>query len=241
MRKQTSPKNPPHKTSRFHRLLLVLLLVFIALLIWTVAPAVFINTGRLKTDHPRRTALMTLREKQAKAKGKSYRLDQRWVPLSKISRHLREAVRVSEDAAFFSHSGVDWDEARETFEYNWKKKSFARGASTITMQLARNLYLTPSKNPIRKLQEIAITYRLEKSLSKSRILELYLNIVEWGDGIFGAEAAAQRYFGVSAAGLDASQAARLAAVLPSPLRWNPTSNQKVVLRRQAIILKRMGK
>jgi monofunctional glycosyltransferase len=224
----------------FRRAVRLILLLILALVIWTVAPAIFINTGSLKTEAPQRTALMRLREKQALDKGKVYRLSQHWVPLSAISKNLQEAVRVSEDAAFFSHGGVDWDEAKEAFEHDWKKKKFSRGASTITMQLARNLYLTPSKNPIRKLQEIAITYRLEMSLSKSRILELYLNLVEWGDGIFGAQAAAQHYFGVPAAALDVGQAARLAAVLPSPLRWDPASNQKVVLKRQGIILKRMG-
>jgi monofunctional glycosyltransferase len=233
-------KKSPRKRGTIQRIVYILALLIVALVIWTVAPAIFINPGSLKSKAPERTALMRLREKQAKENGKAYHIDQRWVPLSRISDNLQEAVRVSEDAAFFSHGGVDWDEAKEAFEHDWKKKKFSRGASTITMQLARNLYLTPSKNPIRKLQEIAITYRLEMTLSKSRILELYLNLVEWGDGIFGAQAAAQHYFGVSAATLDASQAARLAAVLPSPLRWNPASDQKVVLKRQGIILRRMG-
>jgi len=199
-----------------------------------------INPTKLKTQRPAQTALMKLRQDQAKRRGRAYRIDQRWLPLSRTSRYLREAVRVSEDASFWSHNGIDWEEMRESFEKNWEKKQFARGGSTITMQLARNLYLTPSKNPLRKLQEILIAFRLEKTLSKSRILELYLNLIEWGDGIFGAEAAARRYFGKAAADLTPDEAARLAAVLPSPLRWDPASEQRIVLRRKNLILRRMG-
>lgn len=227
------------RARHFKKLALILAVLALALAVWVVAPAIIHNPAPLRTQRPPKTALMKLREVQAKRQGRSYRIDQRWVPLSKISRSLQEAVRVSEDAAFWSHSGIDWDEMRESFEKNWEKKRFARGASTITMQLARNLYLTPSKNPLRKLQEILIAYRLEKTLSKGRILELYLNLIEWGDGIFGAEAAARRYFGKAAADLMPDEAARLAAILPSPLRWDPTSEQRVVLRRKSLILKRM--
>ncbi|MCX6641195.1 MAG: monofunctional biosynthetic peptidoglycan transglycosylase [bacterium] len=222
------------------RLLFWLLIAFGLLLLYIVAPALLINPGKLKTQRPGQTALMKLRIEAAAQKGRVLKIDQRWVPLSRISNKLKEAVRVSEDAAFFSHGGIDWDEAKEAMNYNLKKRRFARGASTITMQLARNLYLSPSKNPLRKLQEILITYRLELSLSKSRILELYLNIVEWGDGIFGAEAAAQKYFHTTANDLTTEEAARLAAVLPSPLHWNPASERVIVLRRKNLILKRMG-
>ncbi len=223
----------------FRRLLLALLAIMVLLALWIAAPALLVQPAKLEKERPKTTALMKIRQKQADRKGKKYRIDQRWVPLAQISPHLLEAVRVSEDANFWGHGGVDWAEARETLKYNWKKKRFARGASTITMQLARNLYLSPSKNPLRKLQEIVIAYRLEKSLSKARIMELYLNLVEWGPGIFGAEAAAQSYFHKSARSLTSAEAARLAAVLPSPLRWNPASDQKVVLRRQRLILRRM--
>lgn len=222
------------------RIGLILLLSAFVLLIWVVYPAALINPAPLKNQRPNLTALIKLRMQKAKRRGEPYRIDQRWVPLSGISPHLKKAVRVAEDAGFWKHSGVDWDEARETVKYNWQKKRFARGASTITMQLARNLYLTPSKNPIRKLQEILIAYRLEKTLSKSRILELYLNVVEWGKGIFGAEAAARHYFHKSAADLDVEEAARLAAVLPNPLHWKPNSQRKIVLQRSQIILQRMG-
>jgi monofunctional biosynthetic peptidoglycan transglycosylase len=224
----------------FKKSVLLLAALVMILAAWAVGPALVISPAKLKTQRPAQTALMKRRQAQAMRQGRVYRIDQRWVPLSKISRPLREAVRVSEDAAFWSHSGIDWEEMRESFEQNWEKGRFARGGSTITMQLARNLYLTPSKNPMRKLQEILIAYRLEKSLSKARILELYLNLIEWGDGIFGAEAAARRYFGKAAAELTAEEAARLAAVLPSPLRWDPTSEKKVVVKRKNLILRRMG-
>lgn len=228
--------------SRFKRLRwsgLLVAFVFLLLAVWAAAPALIIRPEKLKTAPPGRTALMKLRQEQAQRQGRTYRLDQRWVSLNRISPWLKEAVRVSEDANFFGHSGVDWDEAKESFEYNWERKRFARGASTITMQLARNLYLSPSKNPLRKVQEILIAYRLERALTKSRILEIYLNVVEWGPGIFGAEAAAQRYFGKPAYDLSVEEAARLAAVLPSPLRWDPSSDQKTVIRRKNLILRRM--
>ena len=228
------------RARHFKKLALILAVLALALAAYVVAPAVIHDPAQLKTQRPQKTALMKLREVQAKHQGRAYRIDQRWVALSKISPSLREAVRVSEDAAFWSHSGIDWEEMRESFEKNLEKKRFARGGSTITMQLARNLYLTPSKNPLRKLQEILIAYRLERTLGKGRILELYLNLIEWGDGIFGAEAAARRYFGKAAADLNPDEAARLAAVLPSPLRWDPTSEQRIVLRRKNLILRRVG-
>ncbi len=227
------------RAQHFKKLALILAVLVLALSAWVAGPAMIINPTKLKTQRPSQTALMKLRQAQAKRQGKAYRIDQRWAPLSKTSQYLREAVRVSEDASFWSHGGIDWEEMRESFEKNWERKRFARGGSTITMQLARNLYLTPSKNPLRKLQEIVIAFRLEKTLSKTRILELYLNLIEWGDGIFGAEAAARRYFGKAAADLNPDEAARLAAVLPSPLRWDPTSQQRVVLHRANLILKRM--
>jgi len=225
---------------RLRRLILIVMTVVALLAAWAAAPALLIRPAELARERPETTAYMKLRQKQAKARGVVYRVDQRWVPLGRISRHLRQAVLVSEDANFFGHRGVDWTEARETVRQNWEKRRFARGGSTISMQLARNLYLSPSKNPLRKLQEILLAWRLEKALSKARIFELYLNVVEWGPGIFGAEAAAQRWFHKSAAALSPEEAARLAAVLPSPLRWDPTSRQKVVLKRKATILKRMA-
>ncbi len=221
------------------RLILLPAGLLLVAIVWAAAPVLLANPAKLKTERPGATALMRLRERQAKRAGKPFHADQRWTPLVRMSPYLKEAVRVSEDANFYGHAGVDWEEARETVRTNWEEGRFARGASTITMQLARNLYLNPSKNPLRKLQEIALAYRLERALSKSRILEIYLNVVEWGDGIFGAQAAAMRHFGKPASDLTADEAARLAAVLPSPLRWDPAGDQKVVLNRKKIILRRL--
>jgi len=154
---------------------------------------------------------------------------------------LVRAVLVAEDAAFFSHDGVDYDELRISMEKNWERWEFLRGASTITQQLAKNLYLSPSRNPYRKVRELMITRRLEAELSKTRILELYLNLIEWGDGIWGAEAAAQRYFGVSASDLSAEQAALLAGAIINPRVYSPAHPNKRLLQRQQIILGRMGR
>ncbi len=185
------------------------------------------------------TALMEQRADEAQSQGRPFRIVQRWVPYSKISRNLLNAVIVAEDGTFFSHGGFDWYELQESIERNLDEGRPVRGASTITQQLAKNLYLSTSKSPLRKLKEAVITLRLEEHLSKERILEIYLNIIEWGDGIFGVEAAAQKYFGVSAGSLSREQSARLAAVIPSPLKHSPSSNSRYVLRRSEIILHRM--
>lgn len=139
-----------------------------------------------------------------------------WVPLRRISSYLRQAVIIAEDDQFQRHNGFDWEAIKKAAQRNWKRKRFSYGASTITQQLARNLFLSPSKTLFRKMEELMIALRLERELSKERILELYLNVVEWGDGIYGAEAAARHYFGTSAASLDKRQAAFLAAILPQP-------------------------
>ena len=152
--------------------------------------------------------------------------------------HLKKAVLISEDAAFFSHSGVDLTELQEAFKKDWETGSFARGGSTITMQLARNLYLNPSKNPLRKAKEIIIAWQLEQALSKRRIFEIYLNVVEWGRNVYGAEAAARHYFGKSAAHLDVLEAATLAALLPSPRNMrdgNLNYRRNLILSRMAAV------
>ena len=156
-----------------------------------------------------------------------------------ISSHLKRAVIVAEDSAFFEHEGIDYEELRKSMEQNLERGEFTRGASTITQQLAKNLYLSPSRNPIRKFQELMITRLLEGALPKRRILEIYLNAVEWGDGIYGAEAAARTYFRVPASGLSAEQSALLAGSLINPRRYSPGSPPRRLLRRQRIILARM--
>lgn len=193
----------------------------------------------LPTEPPHETALMQQRIDEAKAKGQTLPIEYRWVPLSKIPKHLRMAVLVAEDGAFYSHDGVDWHEVWEALENNWEEGRIARGGSTITQQLAKNLFLSTSKDPIRKLKELLITWMLESQLTKKRILELYLNVIEWGPGVFGVEAAAQRYFHKSAAQLTLMEGVRLAAVIPRPLRHRPTDDNNYVNKKTQWILKRM--
>lgn len=194
----------------------------------------------LRTTNPATTAFMELRQREAEAAGRTPRRDQRWVPHARISPHLKRAVLVAEDAAFFSHEGIDLDEIGKSIETNWRRGTLtARGGSTITQQLAKNLYLSPSKNPFRKFRELLIARRLEAELSKTRILEIYLNVIEWGDGIYGIEAASRHYFRVPAASLDREQAALLAGAIVNPRLLNPAKPTRRLLRRQELILGRM--
>jgi len=194
----------------------------------------------LRTSNPTTTAFMELRAREAAGRGLPYTKDQRWVPYARISQNLKRAVLVAEDSAFWKHAGIDFDQLRESMEVNWERGEFARGASTITQQLAKNLYLSPSKNPIRKLRELLITRRLEAELSKQRILELYLNVIEWGDGIWGAEAAARRYFRKSSAELTPQESALLAAAIINPRLLDPGHPTARLRRRQQMIARRMG-
>jgi monofunctional biosynthetic peptidoglycan transglycosylase len=203
---------------------------------WLTLPDVRV----LRKETPPRTAFMQMRAHEAADEGKAPRFSQRWVSYSRISPTLVRAVLVTEDAAFYQHEGVDLDEIKASMEINWAKGRFIRGGSTITQQLAKNLYLSPSKNPYRKLAELYITRRLEVELSKARILELYLNLIEWGDGIWGAEAAARAYFGVPASALSAEQSALLAGAIINPRVYRPTSPNARLRSRQQIILAKMG-
>jgi monofunctional glycosyltransferase len=194
----------------------------------------------LRTQNPRTTAFMELRARQAIEKGQPVRKAHRWVPYSRVSPNLKRAVLVAEDSAFWQHEGVDFKQLQESMETNLERMEFARGASTITQQLAKNLYLSPSKNPIRKGRELLIARRLEAELSKQRILELYLNVIEWGNGIWGAEAAARAYFGKSAADLSPQESALLAAAITSPRAFDPGKPSARLRRRQEMVLRRMG-
>lgn len=194
----------------------------------------------LAKENPKTTAFMQLRIAQAEDDGRTFAIRQRWVPYGQISRNLKRAVVVTEDAAFFDHEGIDLDEIKASLERNWEEGRFARGASTITQQLAKNLYLSPSRNPVRKLRELFITRRLEAALTKRRILEIYLNVIEWGDGVFGCEAAARAYFGKSAAGLSREEAALMAGAIINPRELNVARPNRRLLRRQQIVLRRMG-
>lgn len=194
------------------------------------------DVSPLKAQNPRTSALMELRDLEYREQGIRVRRRHTWMPYDAISDHLKRAVLLSEDAGFFGHKGVDLTELTEAIKQDWDTLSFKRGGSTITMQLARNLYLSPSKNPLRKLKEIIIAWQLEHSLTKTRIFEIYLNIVEFGRNIYGAEAAAQHYFAKSAATLNPVEAATLAALLPSPR----SSREKSIVARRNLILARLS-
>ena len=193
------------------------------------------DISRLKKENPKYTALMELREREWKEKGKKYRVYQRWVPFSQVSPYLIKAVLITEDDKFWRHEGFDYEAIQKAIEKDIKARKFKLGGSTISQQLAKNLYLSPSKNPFRKIIEALITWRMERILSKKRILELYLNVVEWGEGIFGIEAASRHYYGKPSAALSPEEASRLAAVLPNPRKYTPLGDQRYVFFRSHLI------
>jgi monofunctional glycosyltransferase len=193
----------------------------------------------LATTNPKTTAFIELREREASAAGKPVKRAQRWVPYSRISMNLRRAVLAAEDSAFFEHEGIDIAEIKKSIQTSIERGESLRGASTITQQLAKNLYLSPSRDPLRKVKELMITWRLETALSKARIFEIYLNVIEWGDLVWGAEAAARTYFGIPAAALSREQAALLAGAIINPRVYSPANPRGRLLRRQQIILARM--
>ncbi|MFH0710424.1 MAG: monofunctional biosynthetic peptidoglycan transglycosylase [Pseudomonadota bacterium] len=200
--------------------------------------AVYPNIAALKNERPIPTAFMEYRENQWADENRDMHLTHKWVSMDKISPNIIKAVLIGEDDGFWKHDGFDVKGMENAIERSIKKKTLA-GGSTISQQLSKNLYLSPSKNPVRKIKEAILTWRIEKTLSKRRILEIYLNVAEWGDGIFGIEAASRHYYHKSAKNLTANEASRLAAVLPNPIKYNPTGNQKYVKNRARIILKTM--
>ncbi|MGZ3578814.1 MAG: monofunctional biosynthetic peptidoglycan transglycosylase [Syntrophales bacterium] len=210
---------------------------FIKILVFVLASALILNIGsyfvypdvsKLRKTYPKKTAFMEYREKEWQNQGKKKRIVQQWVPLSQIPPYVIKAVIIAEDDKFWTHEGFDYEAMQKAIEKDIKKRKFALGGSTISQQLAKNLYLTPSKNPVRKIKEAILTWRLERNLSKKRIIELYLNCVEWGDGLFGIGAASRQHFGKTVSELTAQEAARLAAALPNPIRYNPTGQSKFV-------------
>ncbi|NKB82544.1 MAG: monofunctional biosynthetic peptidoglycan transglycosylase [Nitrospirales bacterium] len=210
--------------------------LYLCLEVWTIP---FQDIRTLKTENPDQTALMQQRQEEALQKDQRFVMTQHWVPLSTIPHHMRNAIVVAEDGAFYAHAGVDWYEVWESVQANWKHGRLVRGGSTITQQVAKNLYLSPAKTPIRKFKELIIAFLLEAHLSKGRILEIYLNSIEWGRGIFGIEAAAQTYFGKSASNLTQDESARLAVVVPNPRAYRPNTSQTYVLRKKQLVLERM--
>ena len=219
------------------RVLLVILLVLLAWLAWEWIT--FPDVARLRTERPETTAFMEQRRKLLRSQGKSDELEWRWVPYGKISPYLRRGVLVAEDNEFYEHEGVDVKAMKEAFDRNWKRGKITHGGSTITQQLAKNLYLSPSRNPLRKVREYFIARSLEKHLTKKRILEIYLNVVEMGERVYGAEAGARHYFGKSAAALSAREAALLAGCLPNPRVMDPGNPNRRLRARQRMILARM--
>jgi monofunctional biosynthetic peptidoglycan transglycosylase len=201
----------------------------------------FPNVGYLKKHTPKKTSFMKYRQQQWADEGKKITITQQWVPFSRISPYLVKGVIIAEDDKFWKHEGFDFQAMQTALEKDIQAGKFKMGGSTISQQLAKNLYLTPSKNPVRKIKEAILTWRLERALSKKRIIELYLNVVEWGSGIFGIEAASRHYFNKSAADLDPKEAARLAAVLPNPIKFNPASDIRFVVKRSNLIYKLMVK
>ena len=189
-----------------------------ALGLWCSIP----DTARLAEHNPSSTAFIDLRRATAEADGKPFALRWQWRSLGSISRYLRAAVIYAEDYNFYRHDGVDWDAIEHAVSADWNKGAMAVGGSTITQQLAKNLYLSPRRSVFRKLREALIAFSLEDHLSKQRILEIYLNVVEWGDGVFGAEAAAQRWFHHPAQSLTPAEAIRLAIALPNPIARAPS-------------------
>ena len=194
----------------------------------------------LSSANPSFTAFMEQRALEAARDGRTLRHVQEWVPYSGISENLKRAVLIAEDAAFWDHDGIDINQIRESIQASWTQGAPLRGASTITQQLAKNLYLSPSRAPSRKLRELILARRLEAALSKVRIFEIYLNVIEWGEGIWGVEAAARTYFGIPASSLDGDQSALLAGAIINPRVHNPARPTTRLLQRQEIILGRMG-
>jgi monofunctional biosynthetic peptidoglycan transglycosylase len=206
-------------------------------LLWLVTMP---NISVLRTSNPTTTALMDARQEQADASGMRLGRHWIWVPMSRISPHLRRAVVAAEDASFFTHEGFDWEGMKDAALYDLEQGALKRGGSTITQQLAKNLYLSSERSIFRKAQEALITRSLEHHLTKERILELYLNVAEWGAGVYGAEAAARHHFQKPASELTEEEAAWLAAILPSPRRYDPLRKTTSLARRQERVLHRMS-
>jgi monofunctional glycosyltransferase len=198
------------------------------------------DVAELATTNPPTTAFIELRAADAAARRAAPRRVQQWVPYGRIADSLKRAVLVAEDDAFWQHEGIDVKQIKESIERDLQKGTISRGGSTITQQLAKNLYLSPSKNPVRKLRELLITRRLEASLTKTRILEIYLNVIEWGDRIYGAEAAARTYFRKPASALTTDESALLAACIINPRITNPAHLTPGLAKRQKLILGRLG-
>ena len=218
------------------RAMLVLLTAFVLLQLWYAA-----HIWWWRDHPPSETAFMSVRLAELKRVNPGARLQYTWVPYQRISVQLKRAMIAAEDAKFVEHEGFDWEGIQHAMDKNLKKGRVVAGGSTISQQLAKNLFLSGERNFLRKAQELVLSWELEAILGKRRILELYLNEVEWGEGVFGATAAAQRYFGVGAAAVGAQQAAQLAVMLPAPKRFEKRPGSAYVVGRAGTIVARMGR
>jgi monofunctional biosynthetic peptidoglycan transglycosylase len=228
------------KTAKpMRRLVLWVILLPIALLL-LLQLYFFVQIWWWVDHNPDSTSFMRKQLSVLQEKNPHAVLQHKWVPYDRISTNLKRAIIASEDANFSEHEGVDWDALQKAYEKNSRKGKVVAGGSTITQQLAKNLFLSGERSYFRKAQEFVITYMLEYWMEKERIFEIYLNVVEWGSGVYGAEAAAQHYYGIPAAGLSASQAARLAVMLPDPRRYDKNRTSAYLARRTSLILHRMG-
>lgn len=219
----------------------IFLIFFIGTFLFIFYYLIFLDVSSLKNNNPKKTSFMEYREKEWKREKKKVKIRHQWVSLSNISPYLIKAVLIAEDDKFWHHEGFDFEAIERAIEKNIKYGKFKVGGSTISQQLAKNLYLTPSKTPIRKIKEFILTWRIERNLSKKRILEIYLNVAEWGEGIFGIEAASRYYYGKAASDLSPMESARLASVLPNPRKYNPVGSSRYVENRSRIIYNVMVK
>jgi monofunctional biosynthetic peptidoglycan transglycosylase len=219
----------------FWRMFLFFIAALFAYQFWIFSQVVYWNYFNPSSSAFMQTRLEALREKNTKTA-----LRIRWIPYEQISPHLKRAIIAAEDAKFLEHEGFDLDAIQKAYEKNLKKGRLIMGGSTISQQLAKNLFLSGDKTPWRKLQEAFITLMLEKVMSKRRILEIYLNVIEWGNVVFGAEAAARHYYGISASSVSREQAARLAAMVPSPQFYDKNRNTAWLSKKTRMILSRMA-
>ncbi len=212
-------------------LLSILFVIVLMLAVYIMIQISIPDVNPLINNNPSTTALMEQRKEEEKEVGKKIRIRQQWVSFGQIPKLLKKTVRISEDANFYFHEGIDLDELKESIKKNWEKGEFVRGASTLTQQLAKNLYLSTEKSIWRKVKEFFITRELESTLSKNRIFHLYLNVIEYGRGIFGVASASRYYFGKSVSELNDEEIIRLTAVIPKPLSVRPDQNSKWLLWR----------
>lgn len=222
------------------RKFLLWLIVVSASIVLLLQAYFFVQIWWWTSHNPETTSFMRQQLSLLQEKNPNAKLQQKWVPYNRISNNLKRAIIASEDSNFSEHDGVDWDALQKAFEKNARKGKVVAGGSTITQQLAKNLFLSGERSYVRKAQEFVITYMIESLMEKERIFEIYLNVVEWGNGVFGAEAAARHYFGVPAASLSPGQAAKLAVMLPNPRFYDKHRGTGYLARRTNLILRRMG-